>query len=468
MASRPNIVVVMTDDHGQWASTPYGNRDVRSPTLDYLARQGVCATQAFTPTPVCSPARASFFTGRLPSQHGIQDYLLEANLRDVDLMRGEVTLAELLKESGYTTALTGKWHCGRSHVKARGFDYWLSYESNQRPHCGPITFVENETPVTLDSFQTPFITDKALGFLRSRERSSPFFLFVGYVDTHAPFRDHPQRLVDHYLSADLQPLPIEPPDTSRAWARFVPPADPEQRRRDLAQYYAAVSFIDEQVGRLIDELEAQGELENTLLVYVADHGHMNGQHGLYTKGNATVPQNFYEESIRIPLLLHWPACLAKGVRMDAIVDHLDLFQTVLDAAGVEISLREREARRYPGRSFLPVLLGHPTDWRRVQFGEYGNARMVRSERYKLVRHYPPHSGRYPDELYDLLSDPSERHNLVLSTGYEGIFVALDAAIEAHFARFEAPERSAKRILEQPIFNPSEPWRLERPRIDPAH
>jgi len=107
-------------------------------------------------------------------------------------------------------------------------------------------------------------------------------------------------------------MPLEDPDTSRGWARMLAPREPEERLERLAQYYAAVTMIDEQIGALLDDLEGRGELANTLVVYTADHGHMNGQHGLYTKGNATVPQNFYEESIRIPALLSWPGHFPAG------------------------------------------------------------------------------------------------------------------------------------------------------------
>lgn len=464
----PNILVILVDDHAQWAARPYGNSSVHSPSLDYLARHGVCATNAFTVTPVCSPARASFFTGRLPCQHGIHDYLLESQSREINWLRNEVTLAQLLHDAGYTTALTGKWHCGQSHLPAQGFDYWLSYQYNQRPHRGQISFSDNGHNVTINGFQTPFITQKAISFLQQRDHQRPFFLVIGYVDTHAPFRDHPSRLVDRYLSEDLRPLPAESFDSSHGWARFRAPDSPEQRRLDLAQYYAAVTYIDEQVGRLLDELEAQSILESTFVLYVSDHGHMNGQHGLYTKGNATVPQNFYEESIRIPLLMSWPESLPQGMHLDNMVDHLDLFLTLLEAAGIEVPPRIRQERRYPGTSMLALLRGEPVEWRRYQYGEYGNARMLRTERYKLIRRYTPHADRYPDELYDLISDPHETHNRIDDPSLNGIKLVLDALIEAYFARYEDPSHSAKRILEQPIANPNEPWRLEEPPTATSH
>lgn len=462
MGDTPNILVVMADDHGQWASGPYGNRDVQTPAMDYLARRGVRMANAYTPTPVCSPARASFFTGRLPSQHGIQDYLQEVQFPDTDWLAGETTLPQLLQGAGYHTGLVGKWHCGRSWLTPSGFDSWLSYAQTQFPHRGTQHFVENGTPVVHEGYQTPFLTGKALQFLRERDDSRPFFLFVGYVDTHSPFADHPERLVSRYRQAAIADMPLEEVDTSRGWARFPAPRDPAERLERLAQYYAAVTLIDEQLGALLDDLEGRDELANTLVVYTADHGHMNGQHGLYTKGNATVPQNFYEESIRIPLLLHWPSTLPAGAVCAAPVDHLDLFQTLLDAAQCRLDPAFAAERRYPGRSYLPLLQGQPMNWRDGQYGEYGNARMLRTERYKLIRHYAPHAGIYPDELYDLLDDPRESANRIADPALAVTISSLDARLEAHFARYEQPDRSAQAILSQPPCNPVEPWRLQRP------
>jgi choline-sulfatase len=462
VAETPNILVVMADDHGQWASKPYGNHEIRTPSMDYLARRGVRMANAFTPTPVCSPARASFFTGRLPSQHGIQDYLMEVDLPEKDWLAGETTLPQLFQGAGYQTALVGKWHCGRSWLTPPGLDYWISYQANQRPHRGLQRFVENDVPVTHEGFQTPFLTGKALRFLRERDRKRPFFLFVGYVDTHAPFADHPDRLVSAYRQAGITDMPMEDVDRSRGWARFVAPRDPQQRLEQLAQYYAAVTMVDEQLGALLDDLEGRGELANTVVVYTADHGHMNGQHGLSTKGNATVPQNFYEESIRIPALLAWPGHFPAGQVREEPVDHLDLFQTLLDIVGCQLDPSFRAERRYPGQSYLPLLEGRPTAWRSDQFGEYGNARMLRTERYKLVRHYAPHAGVYPDELYDLASDPRERQNRFADATLADVVRAMDARLEAHFARYEQPERSARNILSQPMCNRVEPWRIERP------
>jgi choline-sulfatase len=472
----------MTDDHGPWAAGCYGNRELQTPNMDWLAANGVRMTRAFTPCPVCSPARACLFTGRLPSQHGIHDWLKEDSDPEMNWLAGETTLAQLLQAGGYQTGLVGKWHCGNGARPQPGFDYWFSHQVAQYPHYGEQRFVEQGHPVSYHGHQSPFLTEKALHFLRTRDRERPFFLFVGYVDTHSPFQDHPERLADRYRGGAFADIPVETPPAGPGWVRFGIPADEATRREHLAQYYAAVTGIDEQIGRIVDALDDAGELENTLLVYTSDHGHLNGHHGLYTKGNATVPQNFLEESIRVPCLLHWPGHLPRGHVEDTMVDHCDLFQTLLHAAACVPAPAFAAECRYPGRSYLPLLtavtplqrqeepppienrkskIENRLSWREEQYCEYGNARMIRTERYKWIHRYAPHADLYPNELYDLHADPRETVNQVDMPALAATIDALEARLEAHFRRYEAPGRSAKNILDQPSFNPAEPWRLQR-------
>ncbi|MCA1596170.1 MAG: sulfatase-like hydrolase/transferase [Chloroflexi bacterium] len=372
------------------------------------------------------------------------------------------SLAELFKATGYHTGLVGKWHCGRSWQAASGFDYWCSAERDQYPHRGEIRLVEQGRPIVHQGYRAPFLTSKALQFVRDRDEEDPFFLFVGYVDTHSPFSDHPERLVDRYRGCTFADIPRERPSPG-GWVRFKPPEDEDEHREQLAQYYAAVTFIDEQVGAILDELEGRGELSNTLVVYTSDHGHMNGHHGLATKGNATVPQNFYEESILVPSIFHWPDGLPAGAVSSAVVDHCDLFQTLLNAGGVVLEAGVRLERNYPGASFLSILGGSAEPgWRTTQYCEYGNARMIRTSRFKLIRRYPPHAGEYPDELYDLVSDPRETENLVQNGVYATIFADLDTRLDDHFSRYERPQRSGRIILDQPVCNAWEPWRITPP------
>jgi len=185
------------------------------------------------------------------------------------------------------------------------------------------------------------------------------------------------------------------------------------------------------------------------------------------KANATLPQNLYDEVVRVPLVLRWPARLPGGVTTELLVDHLDLFATVLDAAGIELDDATRERISSPGRSLLHVFDGSALDWRRYRFAENGNARMVADRRWKLVRRYPPVDPRFGDELNDLEADPRETTNLINDPGYRYRRRKLEATLDAHFARYENPEKSGTRIMDQPRANGREPWTRLATRLSEA-
>lgn len=467
MRKKPNIIVIMTDDHGMWAAHCYGNSEIRTPNMDRIAARGVLFENAYTPSPVCSPARACFFTGKMPSQHGVHDYIAEhRHPEEYDWLHGNRTLPETLRHHGYQTGIVGKWHCGASWKARPEFDYWFSHLKGQYPHFGDQEFVENEQAYHAYGHQAPVLTEKALDCMgRFSGSEAPFFLFVGYVDTHSPFIDHPERLVSYYRdTATFRDIPSEKPMLpDGGWVRFGVPPDPREKREWLAQYYAAAECIDEQIGRIVDRLEELGELENTVLVYTSDHGHMNGHHGLYTKGNATVPQNFHEESIRVPFLIQWPERIKPGGRCSQPVSHCDVYRTLLDVCGAANDT-QAAGPAFPGKSFLQVLTGgKPPDEGRDWFCEYGNARMIRRGRFKYIRRYAPHEWA-GDELYDLQEDPREQYNLIAKQ--REVAAGLGRALDEWFSRYEDPLFSGRDILAQKEANPFEPWRLQRPGNTP--
>ncbi len=240
---------------------------------------------------------------------------------------------------------------------------------------------------------------------------------------------------------------------------------PEDFHETLAQYYAAVSHQDAELAKILDLLDARGDLDNTLVIYTSDHGLMVGHHGLLGKSNATLPQNLYEESIRVPMILSWPGGFPEaGITLDLPFDHLDLFQTILDAAGVELPEDLRRRIDSPGQSLLPMLYDPETQWRQYRFTEHGNARQINDGRHKLVRRYPPLDPRFGDELYDLEADPRETVNLVDSPDYREIGAELRVALDRHFERFEVPEHSGSTVIDQPPCNGIEPWQRLADRL----
>ncbi|MYD09244.1 MAG: sulfatase-like hydrolase/transferase [Chloroflexi bacterium] len=457
-----NIIVFFTDDHAQWALPAYGNREIHAPNLTHLAQSGVLMQNAFTPCPVCSPARASFWTGLYPSQHGVHDHLAEdsADVQATDWLAGMTTLAQRLQSAGYTTALTGKWHCGAGEIPKPGFDFWHSAWRKTPKYDSPINrYSDQGAVVERRGTDTQIITDAAVDFLRARDRDAPFFLFVGYAATHNPWINRPERLVTGYRLARFNDIPVE-----AAWpfggagSHPLAPADPREAR---AQYYASVSMIDEGVGRLLDELEAQRARAETLIVYTSDHGLNLGQHGIWGKGNGSEPLNMLEESIRVPLILNQPGVVESGQARAEFVTHCDLHQTLLDFAGVA-PVADAELPQLPGRSFKPMLPGEPAaDWQNIYIGEYGPVRAIRDRRYKLVRRAEG------DLLHDLDADPRETVNQIDEADCRPVAARLSAQLDAFFARYEVAAYSGKRGDALPIHNRHEAWRAaDQSQIDP--
>ena len=451
MAHLPNILLFITDDHRQWASGPYGNREVRTPSLDRLAASGVVMENAFTPTPVCSPARASLLTGLTPSQHGIHDYIAAAFDRKLWLAT-EHTLPQLLQRAGYRTGLAGKWHIGNEDKPAPGFDSWFSVGSAYPLlHEGARDFCNHGRMDCLRGYTNDIIAEQAARFVMDTDER-PFFLLVGLTATHSPWRGHPERLASMYRDASFCDIPAGESYPFGEQALESLSVDRSHEREAQAQYYAAVSHVDEIVGQLLEAVDEAGKLDSTLVVYTSDHGLNCGHHGIWGKGNATLPLNMLEESIRVPLHLSWPGIFPAGMRRRELVDHLDLFQTL-----VSVGIADLPAKTdYAGTSMLPLLLEPEVDcnWRQVQFGEYGTVRMARSGRYKLIRRHP----NGPHELFDLEADPRETRNFIDSSSHLAVISELSGLMETHFRRYSKPDKSGILGADLPQHNMTEAWR----------
>ena len=451
MAHLPNILLFITDDHGQWASGPYGNHEVSTPNLDSLAASGVVMENAFTPTPVCSPARASLLTGLTPSQHGIHDYIAAAFDRKLWLAT-EYTLPQLLQRAGYRTGLAGKWHIGNEDKPAPGFDFWFSVGSAYPLlHDGARDFCNHGRMERMCGVTNDIIAEQAGGFVKATDEC-PFFLLVCLTATHSPWQGHPERLASMYRDASFCDIPAGESYPFGEQALESLSVDRRREREAQAQYYAAVSHVDEIVGQLLEAVDETGKLNNTVVVYTSDHGLNCGHHGIWGKGNATLPLNMLEESIRVPLQLSWPGVLPAGMRRVEMVDHLDLFQTL-----VSVGIADLPAKTdYAGTSMLPLFFEPEVDcnWRQVQFGEYGTVRMARSGRYKLIRRLP----NGPHELFDLEADPRETRNLIESSSHLAVISELSGLMETHFRRYSRPDKSGTLGVDLPQHNMTEAWR----------
>ena len=434
--AKTNIVFILTDDQGPWAAGCYGNPEIRTPNIDRLAATGVRFTNYFVATPVCSPSRATLLTGRIPSQHGVHDWLKGGNTGPdaIQYLQGEVTSTDMLARAGWTCALSGKWHLGDSQIPQHGFSHWFVHQSGGgRYNDAPM--VRDGQLVDEPGYVTDRITDEALLLLdRYAASSTPFYLSVHYTAPHSPWTGHPQAIVDSYDDCPFTSCPQEP---RHPWAGGL--TDQCLGNREMLKgYFAAVTAMDVNVGRIIDRLEERGLRERTLVVFTSDNGFSCGQHGFWGKGNGTTPRNMYENSIKVPMIFSQPGTLASGRVEEAMVSAYDVMPTLLDYVG----LPAPDGRNLPGQSFVPLLRGERQLERDhvVIFDEYGPVRMVRTHDWKFVyRHaYGPH------ELYHLLNDPDERRNLADDPAQKPRIAELKRLLDDWFARFVEPGRDGLR------------------------
>lgn len=446
---RPNIIVFLTDDHGPWAANSFGTPELRTPALDSMVASGIYFPNAYTPSPVCSPARASFWTGLYPSQHGIHDWIDEKAFPSKWLPDRVPTIASLLQRAGYRTGFVGKWHCGQSWERQPGFDFYVGENKDQYPHRGQCKFNDNGIEVTYVGQRADFVTSRAIDFLSDKTDTRPVFLFVGLTDTHSPFSDHPQHLVDYYTKNPVNSVKVERYSGSATRIPGKMPTAVEHARR-MAQYAAAVETLDQCVGRLLDHVTALGKSNQTAVLYTGDHGHMNGHHGLYFKGNATVPQNFYDESIRVPCIWRMPGDKDGGRTSKAWVNHCDQFKTILDMAGVETP---QSQTAYFGRSLLPFLSKAGEFTCDTAICEYGNARMIRTPSLKVIIR----AGKgLSDEAYDVTNDLRETVNVIDKVRNTPTYNEAYATLESHFSKYRVSDRDgfSGKI---PKHNGGEPW-----------
>jgi arylsulfatase A-like enzyme len=450
MASRnpeqPNILFVLTDDQGTWAMGCAGNDEVQTPNLDRIAAMGIRFENFFCASPVCSPARASILTGRIPSQHGVHDWIRKGNLvgektpglgwgddREIEYLQGMLAYTDVLANHGYNCGISGKWHLGDSLNPQKGFTYWHLF-----PYGGGSYFngyIIRDGNIERDTrYLTDVITEGGLKFLDNQAGvDAPFYLSVHYTAPHSPWNrdEHPEELFDLYEDCAFETCPEVP--GGHPWQINSAPRGTGERRHELLSgYYGAITGLDRGVGALLDKLEAMGVLENTLIIFTSDNGMNMGHHGIWGKGNGTFPQNMYDTSVKVPALMARPGFLPEGVTDGHLLSHYDLMPTLLDYLGFE----HPGAEALPGRSFAPLLKGDalPDRDHVVVCDEYGPVRMIRTKTWKYVHRYP----YGPHELYDLAQDPNEEVNLVDDPAYQDRVTEMEGALEAWFVRYADP------------------------------
>ena len=421
---RPNILFLMSDDQGAWAMHCAGNQEIITPSLDRLSREGMRFSQFFCCSPVCSPARASIVTGKMPSAHGIHDWLAGGNIETdrypymknhehfrkkdhgIEYLKGQTTYIEKLAEAGYWCALSGKWHLGNNAEKKKGFSGWFTIGTGGCHYFNADT-TENGRFHKEEQYITDVITDRAPAFLDERPKDAPFYLSVHYTAPHGPWgkQENKQEIWELYQNCKFQSVPEESSHPNQISTCSIGDT-PEKRRENLMGYYAAITAMDAGIGKILDYLDVHGLAEETVVIFTSDNGMNMGHHGIWGKGNGTYPPNMYDSSIKVPFLIRAPFLKEQGSVTDRLTRHCDIYPTILELAG----LKQETSPKQPGKSFLPFLMGRETEYPGcvAVCDEYGFVRMLRTEHEKLILRYL--EGK--NEFYDLVEDPEEKNNRI--------------------------------------------------------
>ncbi|MFC6452920.1 sulfatase-like hydrolase/transferase [Paenibacillus vulneris] len=433
--TRTNVLFILSDDQGAWAMGCAGNKEIRTPNLDRLAATGIRFDNFFCTSPVCSPARATLLTGRIPSQHGVHDWIKEGSMGPNALayLEGQTTYTDILAAEGYCCGISGKWHLGDSLTPQHGFSHWFVHQSGGSPYYDAPMIREGK-PGKEPGYVTDVITEDALQFLDRQTGEQPFYLSVHYTAPHSPWiGNHPEDIVALYDDCEFESCPQEP---AHPWT--IPDAPwGDDWKANLKGYFAAVTAMDIQIGRLIDKLEEKGMREHTLIVFMGDNGFNCGHHGFWGKGNGTFPQNMYDTSVKVPALFSQPGTIPEGIVSSSMLSGYDFMPTLLDYLHVRNPEGDADGIQLPGHSFASLLLGKPAEEREhiFVFDEYGPVRMIRSRDWKYIHRYP----YGPHELYDLKNDPDERSNLMLADDDNEHAVRLKAELDEWFVRYVNPE-----------------------------
>lgn len=430
----PNVVFIMTDDHGSWALNCSGCKDLHTPNLDRLAAGGVRFTRAFAATPVCSASRATYLTGRLPSHHGVQDFLQNADSfgpGSREFLQNQPTLSGTLVKHGYTAGLSGKWHLGKDGQAQAGFSYWAVVPGGASPFLD-VAFVKDGSRVQTHGYKDDRVTDYGIEFIEAN-RQRPFFLFLSFFAPHKPYNFQPEADRKWYEGSKFTcfpDAPMHPWHARKLNGNPFPTLSDFTNRESKLGYSALVTATDRNVGRLVERLEQLGLRENTLIVFTADQGHNCGHHGIWGKGNSTVPFNLYDTSLQVPLIWNHPGSIAGERIVTPLVSAYDLMPTLLDYLGVP----PPEDRHRAGRSYKGFLKGRPPAWTNEVYFEYQYVRGVRTPNLKYIER----TAEWPSELFDLETDPEEKANVLAEPNQRRQVEILKRRVHDYFSARGAP------------------------------
>ena len=433
-----NIVVIISDDHSIETIGAYGNEHIRTPNMDKLANEGVKFTHAYAQSPICAPSRQSILSGKYPHASGVS--LVFTPFQD----HGNTTIAEVLQDNGFSTALIGKNHFNnffwydlyKDGFPTFGFDsiffkrpqYEQWRKNNPMPeipdnmetrHSGKASHKnpEYKPQAVYDSFAVgTFYAHEAIRFMEeNQKKDKPFFLWLAFHEPHSPF-NFPIEFADSY-DPDKLPMGQQGPEDERWIPEMFRNLTEEERRGIIASYYTSVEYMDKNMGMVVDAIDEMGLAENTLVIYTSDQGYHLNDHGRFEK------HTMYKEAVQAPLIVRGPG-ISKGRESDALVEMLDLGPTFTDYLGVQ------PAKDWQGKSFRNILENPEAMHRDYVFSTFhhDNKAMVANKKWKYIfttGHHDLdldyHTGYGPSgiyhKLYDLKNDPGELHNLAYRAEY---------------------------------------------------
>lgn len=442
MTKKRNILFIIADQHHAGMLGCMGHPVVQTPNIDRIAANGVVCEGAYTISPICSPSRISIYTGKTPATTGYY-----GNCNWPDQRERPDYLPTVLRKNGYQTRLIGRSHMvkkwdqeGFEKVSYVNFADSDRYDLSDNPWLmhliehGAVDEYDFALPMNVtkeggftssmpqEHCEEEWIASEVVQFLQERDRERPFYLHVGYDHPHDPIA--PPENFDRLYSAEDVVLSDNYNDSFEgkpSWIkdkRFTPggypytPRDEAHLKWLVAKQYALVSLIDHSIGKILAELERQGELENTLIIYTSDHGDFAGEHGMVLKN-----LGIYEPVHRSPLILSCPGKLPAGKKTKEFMQLHDLYPTILAHADIEVPDCD-------GIDMTPVLIGKKQG-RAYVLGDWEDVRAIRTDRYRLVTY----KGQNFGELYDHSEDPGEQHNLWNSAKHAAIREQLQGKLQ---------------------------------------
>lgn len=465
---RPNILFIMSDDHAAHAISAYGSVINQTPNIDRIADEGVRADACFCTNSICAPSRGTILTGTHSHVNGVRTL--------VDAFDGrQETIQRLLRSEGYQTSIIGKWHLGHGgNSDPQDFDYWCVLPDQGKYHNPD--FITADGEVRIEGYATDIITDLSLNWLESRDRDRPFLLFLHHKAPHRPWNPD-EKHANMYDDVDI-PVPptfdddfegrseaakianMRMDDLTLTDTKVAPPEGltaQELRhwkyQRYIKDYLRCIASVDDNVGRVLEYLDADGIAEDTVIVYTSDQGFFLGDHGWFDK------RFMYEESLKMPFVMRYPREIPAGSSTDTMLTNVDFAPTFLDYADAE------QSDRMQGRSFREIVGGKraPDDWQTGMYYRYWMHNDVchnvvahygiRTERYKLIYYYGDpldSSGSFPPrttpewELFDLDNDPQEMRNVYADPAYASVVSELTEELarlqaEAGDVPYDVPE-----------------------------